>query len=287
VSTLRIFVADDHEMIRRVIAALLAPHPGWEICGEAATGQEAVQKVALLKPDIVLIDIDMPDMGGLEATRQIVQNHPSRKVIVLTMTATEQVVREVFRAGALGFVNKPNATHDLAAAIETVQRGRTFFTARFAEMVLKSYLNEERLQGASEPALTERERATIRLLTDELNMTLAQQWRKPKAAGKTGRYVAICVIVLTFAGVWWYILNGEPEHAPPALDKLFVSLGLKPSPPAVANGNPDTKVWIDVHTALYFCPGSESFGKTQKGRFAKQRDAQLDHFEPASGKPCD
>ena len=263
VSTLRILVADDHEMIRRVIAALLAPHPGWEICGEAATGEEAVQKVAHLKPDIVLMDIDMPDVDGLEATRRILQDSPYRKVILLTMTNTEQVVREVFRAGALGFVHKPNATHDLIAAIEAIHRGRTFFTARFAEMIVKSYLTEENLQGANEPALTERERATIRLLTDELNMTLAQQWRKPKVAGKSTRFIAIFIIVLTFAGVWWYLLNGEPEHAPLALDKVFVSLGLKPSPPAVANGNPDTKVWIDVHTALYFCPGSDSFGKTE------------------------
>jgi hypothetical protein len=196
-------------------------------------------------------------------------------------------VRGVFRAGALGFVNKPNATHDLVAAIEAVQRGRTFFTARFAETVLKSYLEEEKLQGANEPELTERERITIRLLTDEMNMTAAQQWRKPKVTGKAARYAAILLIVLTVSGVGWWVLNGEPEHAPPVLEKLFVSLGLKPSQVSLVNGNPDAKVWIDVHTALYFCAGSESFGKTQKGRLAKQREAQLDHFEPASGKPCD
>jgi len=284
VSTLRIFVADDHEMVRRVIAALLAPHPGWVICGEAATGQEAVEKVAQLKPDIILMDVDMPVLDGLEA---IVQENPSRKVIVLTMTNTEQVVRKAFRAGALGFVNKPNATHDLVAAIQAVERGQTFFTARFAEMIVKSYLNEASQQGADEPTLTERERATIRLLTDELNMTLSHQWRKPKAAGKTTRYFAVMIIVFTLAGVWWYLLNGEPEHPPQVVDKAFEALGLKPYPSPIANGNPDSKVWIDIHTALYFCLGSESFGKTHNGRFARQRDAQLDHFEPASGKPCD
>jgi len=96
-----------------------------------------VEKVACLKPDIVLIDIDMPEVDGLAATRQIVQDSPSRTVIVLTMTNTEQVVRDVFRAGALEFVSKPNATHDLVAAIEAIHLGHTFFASRFAEMIVK------------------------------------------------------------------------------------------------------------------------------------------------------
>ncbi len=286
-SKLRIFVADDHEMIRRVIAALLACHPDWEICGEAADGHEAVQKVAQLRPDIVLIDSDMPNMNGIEATRQILDRSPSRKVIVLTAAPTDQVVRDVFHCGALGFVSKQNATHDLAAAIQSIQRGQTFFTARFAEMILKSCLDEDRAQGANEPALSERERATIRLLTDELSMSLGHQWRKPKVVGKAARYIAVSLVVVVTAGVWWYVLNGEPEHAPPVVDQFLVGVGLKSTPPSAVVGNPDTKVWIDVHTALYFCPGTDSFGKTRKGHFARQRDAQLDHFEPATGKPCD
>jgi len=68
---------------------------------------------------------------------------------------------------------------------------------------------------------------------------------------------------------------------------VHLSLGLKPSPPPINTGNPDTKVWIDMHMALYCCSGEDAFGKTSKGRFAKQRDAQLDHFEPATGKACD
>src|SRR6266566_3226188 len=107
-SGLRIFVVDDHEMVRHVISALLAFHPDWVVCGEAADGREAVRMVSDLKPDIILMDIDMPDMNGLEATRQIVQDNPSRKVIVLTMAATERVVHDVFHAGAQGFVLKAN-----------------------------------------------------------------------------------------------------------------------------------------------------------------------------------
>jgi len=165
-ASLRIFLADDHEVVRRVITALLTFHRGWEICGEAADGREAVEKVAQLKPDIALLDIDMPNMNGLEATRQIVQNTPSQKVIVLTMANTEQVARDVFHAGALGFVLKPNATHDLAVAIEAVHRGQTFFTARFADTILKSYLKGDKENGSTEATLTEPQRETVRLLTE-------------------------------------------------------------------------------------------------------------------------
>ncbi|SRR5712692_657967 len=286
-ASLRIFLADDHEVVRRVITALLTFHRGWEICGEAADGREAVEKVAQLKPDIALLDIDMPNMNGLEATRQIVQNTPSQKVIVLTMANTEQVARDVFHAGALGFVLKPNATHDLAVAIEAVHRGQTFFTARFADTILKSYLKGDKENGSTEATLTEPQRETVRLLTEELSMTLGHQWSKPRVARKTAKYLAIAAILLATAGVWWYVLNGEPGHAPPVVDKLFVRLGLKTPAPPIYNGNPDTKVWIDVHTALYYCPGAEAYGKTREGKSARQHDAQLDHFEPASGNACD
>jgi DNA-binding NarL/FixJ family response regulator len=286
-TALRIFVADDHEMVRRVITALLGLHPEWEICGEAADGSEAVQKVAQLKPDVVLLDIDMPNVDGLEATRQIVQDHPSRRVIVLTMATTEQVVLDVFHAGARGFVLKANATHDLPAAIEAVRRGQTFFTARFAEMILKSYLQGTRDSGSTDATLTERERETVHLLTDELTMTLGHQFNKPKVVHKVGKYLAIAAILVAAVGVLWYYLNGEPDHAPPAVENLLVSLGLKSLPPPLENGNPDAKVWIDVHTALYYCRGADAFGKTSRGRIASQREAQLDHFKPAAGKPCD
>jgi NarL family two-component system response regulator LiaR len=287
-SGLRIFVADDHEIVRRVITALLAFHPDWVVCGEAADGREAVRMVSELKPDIILMDIDMPDLDGLEATRQIVQDDPSRKVIVLTMAATEQVVHDVFHAGALGFVLKANATHDLAPAIEAVQRGQTFFTARFAEMILKGYLQEDHSTAQGEPASNERELKAVRLLTEELGITFRHQRRNPQVIGKTAKFLGISVVLLAAAGVWWYVLNGEPERLPAPVDKALVSLGLKSPPPAIdiGIGNPDAKVWIDLRTALYYCAGTSSFGKTPRGKMARQGDALLDHFQPASGQPC-
>jgi DNA-binding NarL/FixJ family response regulator len=286
-AALRIFVADDHEIVRRVITALLGLHPEWQICGEAADGSEAVRKVAQLKPDIVLLDIDMPNVDGLEATRQIVKDNPSRKVIVLTMATTEEVVLDVFHAGARCFVLNANATHDLPSAIEAVQRGQTFFTARFAELILKSYLQATGETGSTDATLTERERETVQLLTDELTVTLGHQFKRPRVVRRVGKYLAIAVMVVAGAGILWYYLNGEPDHAPPAVENLLVSLGLKSPPPPLENGNPNAKVWIDVHTALYYCRGADAFGKTSRGRIASQRDAQLDHFKPAAGKPCD
>jgi DNA-binding NarL/FixJ family response regulator len=286
-ASLRILVADDHEIARRVIIALLAFHPGWEICGEASDGREALEKVAQLRPDIVLLDIDMPIMNGLEATRQIVQTHPVQKIIILTMSDSEQIVRDVFHAGALGFVLKSNATHDLTSAIEAVQRGQTFFTARFAELILKGYLKDDQGKESDEAPLTERERETVQLLTKELTITVGHQWGKPNTARRAAKHLAIAMIMIAATAAGWFAYGGQMEQARSLMDKSLVSLRLKKPPPPIYNGNPDTRVWIDLHTALYYCPGADAYGKTRQGKFARQRNAQLDHFESASRKACD
>src|SRR5213080_626744 len=101
-STLRILVADDHEVVRRGLCDLLKSHAGWEVCAEAADGREAIEKVKQLKPDIVILDIGMPNLNGLTAARQILQAQPSQKILILTITDEEQVIREILEAGARG-----------------------------------------------------------------------------------------------------------------------------------------------------------------------------------------
>jgi DNA-binding NarL/FixJ family response regulator len=163
---LTILVADDHEIVRRGIISLLLSHPGWEVCGEASDGREAVEKVEKLRPDIVLLDIGMPNLNGLEAARQILQKNPQQKIIILTITDAEQVVREVLNAGARGFVLKSDAARDLVSAVESLQHDRNFFTARVAEMVLNGYLKGG---GPGEPVrdtLTPREREIVQLLAE-------------------------------------------------------------------------------------------------------------------------
>ena len=109
-------------------ATLLQTHEGWEICGEAKDGREAVEMAKQMKPDVVILDVGMPNLNGLAATRQLVQQNPNQKIIVLTITDSDQVIREALDAGARGFVLKSDAARDLVSAVEALQRSRMFFT---------------------------------------------------------------------------------------------------------------------------------------------------------------
>src|SRR6202161_2884888 len=139
---LRILLADDHEIVRRGLCSLLQKREGWEVCGEASDGREAVDMAKQLKPDVVIVDIGMPYLNGLDTTRQLLQLDPNFKVIVLTITDSDQVIREALDAGARGFVLKSDAARDLVSAIEALQRGQMFFTPRVNEMVLAGFLGK-------------------------------------------------------------------------------------------------------------------------------------------------
>jgi len=163
---LRIFVADDHEVVRRGIGALLASHAGWDVCGEAGNGHEAVDNVAHLKPDIVILDICMPGLNGLEATRQILQSDPDQKLAILSITDSEQMIQEALKAGAKAYILKSDAAKDLIAAVEALQRNKTYFNSRVEEIVLRGFLNTENRspKGAILSELTSREREIVSLL---------------------------------------------------------------------------------------------------------------------------
>ena len=133
---LRIFVADDHEIVRRGICALLTSHSVWEICGEASDGREAVEKVAHLKPDIVILDIGMPSLNGIEATRQILHNDPRQKIAILSVMDSEQVIHEALKAGARAYISKSDGAKDLIVAIEALQQNETYFNSRIGQIVL-------------------------------------------------------------------------------------------------------------------------------------------------------
>jgi DNA-binding NarL/FixJ family response regulator len=163
----RIFIADDHEVVRRGVRALLEAHPGWEVCGEAKDGREAVEKVKEANPDLVLIDVGMPNLNGLDAARQIITALPAVRVLVLTMHESEQVVREVLEVGARGFLLKSDAARDLIAAVEALQRRTTFFTSSVAEIVLNGYLHRgPELERPLKDRLTPREREVVQLLAE-------------------------------------------------------------------------------------------------------------------------
>jgi DNA-binding NarL/FixJ family response regulator len=137
---LRILLADDHELVRRGIRGLLSVRCGWRVVGEAANGQEAVEKANKLKPDVAIVDVSMPDLDGLQATRQIRELSPDTKVVVLTMHESEQMVRRVLDAGALAYVLKSDLSVNLVEAVKNVSAGRLFLTPRVSEIVLKGFL---------------------------------------------------------------------------------------------------------------------------------------------------
>jgi DNA-binding NarL/FixJ family response regulator len=167
--SIRILVADDHEIVRRGLVSLLKSHAGWEVCGEAQDGREAVDKAKTLRPDIVILDIGMPNLNGLEATRQILRHDPLSKILILTIEDGNDLVRAVLDAGARGFINKSDASRDLVAAVETVQSNKIYFTSRIAEMVLGGYLGQAQLTAEGRvalPALSAREREVVQLLAE-------------------------------------------------------------------------------------------------------------------------
>jgi DNA-binding NarL/FixJ family response regulator len=166
---LRILVADDHELVRRGIWGLLRARRGWTVVGEARNGREAVEKANRLKPDIAILDISMPDLDGLQATREIRQAVPTTEVVVLTMHESDQMVRRVLEAGALGYVLKSDLATQLVKAVRNVSAGKLFLTPRVSDIVLKGFLktgNQPRLTVRSQVLPTPREVEIIRFLAE-------------------------------------------------------------------------------------------------------------------------
>src|SRR2546428_8752155 len=139
-ATFRIFIADDHEVVRKGLMSLLQAQPDWEVCGEAADGREAVEKAQQLKPDVVILDIGMPSLNGLEATRQILKSNPQAKGLILTLHDSDQGGRAGLNPGARGFLLKSDAARDLVAAVEALRRGKTHITFKGAAPVVGGYV---------------------------------------------------------------------------------------------------------------------------------------------------
>jgi DNA-binding NarL/FixJ family response regulator len=162
----RILIADDHELFRRGVAAELTQVPGWIVAAEAVNGRDAVAMAEELKPDIVVLDLTMPELNGLEAARRIISAEPSARILILTAHESEQLVREVLSAGARGYVLKSDAGRILVAALQALLDGRSFFTTRVARMVLDGYLRSESRDAAALPTLSAREREIVQLLAE-------------------------------------------------------------------------------------------------------------------------
>src|SRR5215469_8132005 len=139
-STLKLLLADDHEIVRKGLRAVLEAQKDCEVVGEAADGRQAIALVKNLNPDIVILDISMPLLNGLEATRQILKIRPQTKVLILTMHESDSLIRDILAVGARGYILKTDVGNDLVAAVESLRRNKTFFTSRVSQIVLNSHL---------------------------------------------------------------------------------------------------------------------------------------------------
>jgi DNA-binding NarL/FixJ family response regulator len=169
VSTLRIVIVDDHSVVRRGVRALLESQPGWEVLAEAQTGREAVEVVRRLQPDIVVIDLSLPELNGLDATRQILKESPRTEVLMLTMHHSEELVRDVLRAGARGYVLKSDADASLISAVDSLRQHKPFLTANVAEVILDDYLrraDQQDVTALPHAGVTAREREIIQLVAE-------------------------------------------------------------------------------------------------------------------------
>jgi DNA-binding NarL/FixJ family response regulator len=168
-NTVRILIADDHDVVREGLKTLLATRADFRICGEAATGREAVAQARALKPQVVVLDFSMPELNGLEATRQIRKALPGAEVLILTMHDSEALAREVLAAGARGFLLKTHAKRDLVAAVDALAQHQPFFTGELSALVLDAFLHPDQhpaKTGAPADRLTPREREIVQLIAE-------------------------------------------------------------------------------------------------------------------------
>jgi DNA-binding NarL/FixJ family response regulator len=172
----RVLLADDHEIVRHGVRALLEAEEGFEVVGEATTGREAVAEARRLRPGVAIIDVSMPELNGLEATRRIREALPGCEVLIFTIHDSEQVLREAIAAGAHGFVLKSDAARTLVTAVASLGQHKAFFPSPAAELLLAGYLEPDADGRASSPhRLTSRQREVLQLLAEgRTNKDVAQ-----------------------------------------------------------------------------------------------------------------
>jgi DNA-binding NarL/FixJ family response regulator len=169
--SLRLLIADDHDVVRKGVRMLLEEQPGWEVVAEASDGREAVEKAKLVQPDVTILDLSMPELNGLEAAREILKAVPT-KVLIFTMYDSDPLIRETLETGAQGYLLKSDAGRDLVAAVDALGRSKTFFTPKVSQMILEGYLgrpskeNEDESNRKNGSRLTTRQKQILQLLAE-------------------------------------------------------------------------------------------------------------------------
>jgi two-component system response regulator NreC len=166
---LRILIADDHDVMREGTRAVIERQPGWKLCGLVGNGREAVAQAILLQPDIVIMDMTMPELNGLDAAIQIKRRLPATEILMFTGHETDELIREAFRAGVKSFIFKSEAHTYLVAAIESLARHKPYFTSKVSEILFADILNRSQgTPGTNQPGqrLSAREREIVQLLAE-------------------------------------------------------------------------------------------------------------------------
>ena len=174
---IRILLADDHEVIRDGLRALLEKQPDFEVVGVAGAGRETVEMAQQLEPDVIIMDINMPNMTGIEATRQIKANSPNIKILTLSVHSRSSLIGQMIKAGASGYLPKSSAAKELIEAIRTVMKNRTYISPKVMDSVVEYLHNEPDGQSTPSTALTPREREVLNLIAD----------------GKTTKEISVCL----------------------------------------------------------------------------------------------
>ena len=166
--SLRILIADDHDIVRRGIRSLIEARPEWKVCDEAHSGREAVTKAEEKKPDIVILDISMPELNGLEAARRIKKVSPNTEILILSVHYSDQLIKEILDVGVRGFIVKSDSDRDLVVAVETLANHKPFFTSMATEVMLTNFQrpNMAPVGGMRASRLTSREREIVQLLSE-------------------------------------------------------------------------------------------------------------------------
>ena len=165
---LRLLLGDDHAMLRHGLKKILEDRQDWCVVAEAGNGRDAVREAVALKPDIAVLDIGMPLLNGLEATRQIVRHVPSVRVLILSMHSDQAYVTQAVQAGAKGYILKESAAAELVEAISALASGKSFFSPAVAQVVFDDYTRRLTEKGITDPyeALSEREREVLQLVAE-------------------------------------------------------------------------------------------------------------------------
>jgi DNA-binding NarL/FixJ family response regulator len=169
VTRVRILIADDQSVVRRGLRSLLESHQDWEVCGEAVNGRQAVEEAIRLRPDVVVLDIRMPELNGLEATGQIRKALPGTEVLIFTAHASEELACQGLRSGARGFLLKSDADDVLIGAVGSLSRHKIFVSPRVSQIVLENYIGSASRMKQTEPYIdrtTPREREIIQLVAE-------------------------------------------------------------------------------------------------------------------------